>query len=102
MAAILSIVETCRAAYPPTRDYLQAVLPDLADFAIARVAGLTPRAWATARTFHYLLAWVGWLKRIRRIRNFNISTWNPLPRLAKISATKEIPCKEAYPSCHFP
>ena len=50
VAAILSIVETCRRLSLPIRDYLQAVLPGLADFPIARVAELTPRAWATTRS----------------------------------------------------
>jgi transposase len=44
VAAIISIVETCRL---PLRDYLSSVLPGLADFPSNRVAELTPEAWAT-------------------------------------------------------
>ena len=46
VAAILSIVETCRRLSLPVRDYLGSVLPGLANFPIKRVAELTPSAWA--------------------------------------------------------
>jgi transposase len=49
VAAILSIVETCRRLKIPVRDYLGSVLPGLATFPINRIAELTPRAWV-ART----------------------------------------------------
>jgi transposase len=46
VAAILSIVETCRRIKIPTRGYLAAVLPGIADVSIHRLAELTPTAWA--------------------------------------------------------
>jgi transposase len=46
VAAILSIVETCRRMKIPIREYLGAVLPGLADVSIQRLAELTPAAWA--------------------------------------------------------
>jgi len=46
VAAILSIVESCRRMKLSTRDYLADVLPGLADLSIQRVPGLTPSAWA--------------------------------------------------------
>ena len=46
VAAILSIVETCRRINIPVRDYLAAVLPGLANTTIQRLAQLTPTAWA--------------------------------------------------------
>jgi hypothetical protein len=46
VAAILSIVESCRRLKIPIREYLAAVLPGLADISIQRLAGLTPSAWA--------------------------------------------------------
>jgi transposase len=46
VAAILSIVETCRRMKIPIRDYLAAVLPGIADVSIHRLADLTPAAWA--------------------------------------------------------
>jgi transposase len=46
VAAILSIVETCRRLKIPIREYLAAVLPGLADISIQRLAELTPTAWA--------------------------------------------------------
>jgi transposase len=46
VAAIISIVETCRRLSLPIRDYLASVLPGLADFPRNRVAELTPSAWA--------------------------------------------------------
>ncbi len=46
VAAILSIVESCRRMNIPIRDYLGAVLPGLAYICIQRLAELTPAAWA--------------------------------------------------------
>ena len=46
VAAILSIVESCRRMKIPVREYLAAVLPGLNSLSIQRVAELTPRAWA--------------------------------------------------------
>jgi len=46
VAAILSVVETCRRLDIPVRKYLAAVLPGLADVSIQKLAGLTPAAWA--------------------------------------------------------
>jgi hypothetical protein len=45
IAAIISIVETCRRLKIPVRDYLAAILPGLADFPANRVHELTPAAW---------------------------------------------------------
>ena len=45
VAAIISVVETCRRLKIPVRDYLGSVLPGLADFPISRIAELTPTAW---------------------------------------------------------
>jgi len=42
VAAIISIVETCRRLSLPVREYLGSVLPGLADFSITRIAELTP------------------------------------------------------------
>ena len=47
VAAILSVVETCRRMNIPTRDYLAAVLPGLAHTSIQKLAQLTPAAWGT-------------------------------------------------------
>src|SRR6201993_480558 len=49
VAAIVSIVETCRRLSLPIRDYLGSVLPGLADFPFNRVAELTPSAWAAGK-----------------------------------------------------
>ena len=46
VAAILSIVETCRRLKIPVRDYLASILPGLANFPMNRVAELTPSVWA--------------------------------------------------------
>jgi transposase len=45
VAAILSVVETCRRMNIPVREYLAAVLPGLADIPIQRLPDLTPPAW---------------------------------------------------------
>jgi hypothetical protein len=47
IAAILSVVESCRRLNIPVREYLAAVLPGLADLPIQRLSDLTPAAWAT-------------------------------------------------------
>jgi hypothetical protein len=44
VAAIISVVETCRRLKIPVRDYLGSILPGLADFPINRIAELTPSA----------------------------------------------------------
>ncbi|MFZ1166688.1 MAG: IS66 family transposase [Candidatus Sulfotelmatobacter sp.] len=46
VAAILSVVESCRRMKLPVRDYLAAVLPGFADLPIRRLPELTPTAWA--------------------------------------------------------
>ncbi len=46
IAAILSVVESCRRLKLPVRDYLAAVLPGLADRPIQRLTDLTPAARA--------------------------------------------------------
>jgi transposase len=45
VAAILSVIESCRRLKIPVRDYLGAILPGLANVSIQRLAELTPRAW---------------------------------------------------------
>ena len=49
VAAILSIVESCRRLKIPIREYLASILPGLADRSVQRLAELTPTAWAAAR-----------------------------------------------------
>jgi transposase len=46
VAAIISIIETCRRLEIPVRAYLAAVLPGLADTLMPRLSELTPMAWA--------------------------------------------------------
>ena len=46
IAAILSVIESCRRLRVPVRQYLAAILPGLADMPIQSVARLTPSAWA--------------------------------------------------------
>jgi transposase len=45
VAAILSVVESCRRIRIPVRDYLNEILPGLADKPIQQVADLTLAAW---------------------------------------------------------
>lgn len=49
MAAVISIVETCRRLDIPLRDYLSDILPRLGTWPITRVAELTPSAWKAKR-----------------------------------------------------
>jgi len=46
VAAIFSVVESCRRLNIPVRDYLAEVLPELAYAPVQRIAELTPAAWA--------------------------------------------------------
>jgi transposase len=46
VAAILSVVESCRRLRIPVRDYLNEILPGLANRSIQQVADLSPAAWA--------------------------------------------------------
>jgi transposase len=45
VAAIFSVVESCRRSKLPVRDYLAAVLPGLSDVPIQHLAELTPATW---------------------------------------------------------
>ncbi len=47
VAAILSVVETCRRLKVSARAHLGAVLPGLSEVSIQKLADLTPGAWAT-------------------------------------------------------
>jgi transposase len=49
VAAILSVVESCRRLGMPVNDYLLAVLPGMAKRKVAEVKLLTPARWAAAR-----------------------------------------------------
>ena len=49
IAAIASVVESCRRLGLPVVDYLMDVLPGLADRPVSQVAQLTPARWAAAR-----------------------------------------------------
>ena len=45
VAAVLSIIETCRRIKLPVREYLAAVLPGLANMQLQRLSDLTPTIW---------------------------------------------------------
>jgi hypothetical protein len=49
VAAILSVIESCRRMKLPVREYLGSVLPGLANRSIQRVGELPPAAWAASR-----------------------------------------------------
>jgi hypothetical protein len=49
VAAILSIVESCRRLSVPVKEYLADVLPGLHGRTLSQVANLTPARWAAAR-----------------------------------------------------
>ncbi len=48
VAAILSVVESCRRLHLPVRDYLASILPGLANRSVRQLQKLTPSAWAAA------------------------------------------------------
>jgi transposase len=49
VAAILSVVESCRRLGMPVKDYLAEVLPGLNRRTLSEVANLTPARWAASR-----------------------------------------------------
>jgi transposase len=49
VAAILSVIESCRRLKNSARDYLSSVLPGLAGMRLHCLTALTPTAWATQR-----------------------------------------------------
>jgi len=49
VAAILSVIESCRRMKLPVRQYLGSVLPALSNRSIQRVGELTPAAGAASR-----------------------------------------------------
>jgi transposase len=49
VAAILSVVESCRRLSISVREYLSEILPGLADYPVKRVSELTPAAWKARR-----------------------------------------------------
>lgn len=50
VAAILSVVESCRRLGVPLKDYFTAVLPGLNRRTLSELANLTPARWSTSRT----------------------------------------------------
>jgi transposase len=50
VAAILTVVESCRRLKIPVREYLTAIMPGLANRPIQQVSQLTPVAWAASRS----------------------------------------------------
>jgi transposase len=50
VAAILSVVESCRRLQLPLREYLASVLPGLAKLSVRLVSDFTPAAWAASRS----------------------------------------------------
>lgn len=49
VAAILSVVESCRRLGAPVKEYLAAVLPGLNQRTLSEVANLTPARWSASR-----------------------------------------------------
>ena len=50
VAAIISVVESCRRLVLSVNDYLTAVLPGLGSQKLSQVANLTPARWAAPRS----------------------------------------------------
>ena len=49
VAAILSVIESCRRLKLPVREYLASILPGLANLPVSRLPQFTPAAWAASR-----------------------------------------------------
>jgi transposase len=50
VAAILSVIESCRRLGLPAREYLASILPGLASRPVQQVSQLTPAVWAASRS----------------------------------------------------
>ena len=50
VAAIVSIIESCRRLGAPVKEYLAAVLPGLNQRTLSQVANLTPARWSASRS----------------------------------------------------
>ena len=55
VAAIISVIESCRRLKIPIRDYLTDILPGLANASLKRVPELTPAAWAAKKSTMHLV-----------------------------------------------
>ena len=55
VAAIISVIESCRRLKIPVRDYLADILPGLANASLKRVPELTPAAWAAKKSTMHLV-----------------------------------------------
>jgi transposase len=55
VAAIVSVIESCRRLKIPVRDYLADILPGLANAPLQRIADLTPAAWAAKTSSMHLV-----------------------------------------------
>ena len=55
VAAIISVIESCRRLKIPVRDYFADILPGLANAPIQRIAELTPAAWAAKKSTMHLV-----------------------------------------------
>ena len=51
VAAILSVVESCRRLQVPVRDYFSTILPGLADLPIRCLPDLTPAVWVARHSW---------------------------------------------------
>jgi transposase len=49
VAAILSVIESCRRLRVPVKEYLLAVLPGIAQRPLSQLTSLTPARWAASR-----------------------------------------------------
>jgi hypothetical protein len=55
VAAILSVIESCRRLKIPVRDYLADILPGLANAPLQRIADFTPAVWAAKTSSMHLV-----------------------------------------------
>lgn len=55
VAAIISVIESCRRLKIPVRDYLADILPGLANAPLQRIAELTHAAWAAKTSSMHLV-----------------------------------------------
>src|SRR6516162_5164862 len=55
VAAIVSVIESCRRLNIPIRNYLADILPGLANASLKRVPELTPAAWAAKKSTMHLV-----------------------------------------------
>ena len=93
VAAILSVVESCRRLGVPVKEYLLAVLPGMNQRKVSEVAQLTPARWKPLAPD---LGWSDGYCRTRAVSN-RLKGIPPPPASSRIGDRLACPCRPSSP-----